>query len=81
MTTGQSYKGFDHNSDSFGDIDTFQCEWKLVFCMTDVMIELDRFVKQKFMLTNQNIGKGYYFWFYKCSSRSMLQRNFRDSYI
>ena len=33
------------------------------------------------MLTDQNIGKGYYFWFYKCSSRSMLRRNFRHSYI
>ena len=33
------------------------------------------------MLTDQNIGKGYYFWFYTCSSRSMLQRNFRHSNI
>ena len=45
MTTGQSYKRFDCNNDSFGYIDTFSLEWNLAFCMTDVMIELYQFVK------------------------------------
>ena len=45
MATGQSYKRFDRNNDSFGDIDTFSSEWNLVFCMTDVMIELYQLVK------------------------------------
>ena len=45
MTTGQSCKGFHRNKDSFGDIDTFNVNGSQFFCMTDVMIELDRFVK------------------------------------
>ena len=31
MTTGQSYKRFDRNNDSFSDIDTFSREWNPVF--------------------------------------------------
>ena len=45
MTTGQSYKDLTGNNDSFGDIDHFLREWNLVFCMTDVTIELHRFAK------------------------------------
>ena len=45
MTTVQSCKGFDSNTDSFRDIDTFNVNRTQFFRMTDVMIELNRFVK------------------------------------
>ena len=56
MTTGQSYKGFDRNNDSFSDMDPS-------FCMTDVMIELYHLSKKNLCLPIKISEKGIIFCF------------------